>query len=209
MEMSIIQLSFTAWQDSFLYFIYLHLIDSSPMKYSTPYLLFEAYGCLTLVSVCPHRDLDEKKPYFNVPLPWSLWKHFECNEANHNCRYSWTGIRYMRDSYAASQTSGGGLHAILPSILARAVTCISRYRFRICAGVLTIQAHTPVIFLTPLSASCWMDTGRSFLWWISRLVKFPRYLVPRWTSGAISLLSLCAFMIQYIEGLYVRQRGLM
>ena len=33
-----------------IYFIYFHLIDSNPMKYSTPYLLFEASGCLTLVS---------------------------------------------------------------------------------------------------------------------------------------------------------------
>jgi hypothetical protein len=37
------------------------------MKYSTPYLLFEASGCLTLVSVCHHHGLDQKKIHFNLP----------------------------------------------------------------------------------------------------------------------------------------------
>jgi len=72
---------------------------------------------------------------------------------------------------------------------------ISRYRFGIYARVLTIQTHTPVIFLIPLSASFWMGTGRFFLWWISRLVKLTRYLGPRGTSRATPILSLCALMI--------------
>jgi hypothetical protein len=87
---------------------------------------------------------------------------------------------------------------ILPSNLARAVTCIGRYRFRISAGILSIKAH---IFRYIPQSPLLLSGYRMFFPMVNRPVReadhSPLYNAEVKEWGHTSSFLLCLYGIQH------------